>query len=348
MKCVEPEIAPNINFDENGVCNYCRSYKKIQYIGEDTLLKTLKNKIDPDKKYDCIVMLSGGRDSSYVLLKLVKDYGMKVLAVNYENPFSDPQARKNIQNAVKILNVDLVKITQPRKSHERTFRNNVKAWFDKPSPAMAAMVCISCYTMWYYTIQIAKKYDINCIVSGGNPYEEISFKKELLNVSGTETRKNKFSKAFFGVIRELLSNRSYFHPVCVPTMLMGYLFADEYCLGSKILGSDIEKIQLFDYIPWNEDEVISRISSELDWDYPHKFNSSWRFDCRISHLRDYMYYTTMGMFERDDLYSKMIREGVMTRDEALRRLEKENKIYYEEIEDLLKFADLNGNIPKIK
>ena len=89
-------------------------------------------------------MISGGRDNSYVLLKLVKDYHMKVLAVNYEHPFTHPQAIKNMANATKLLNVDLFTIKDKNKQHITTFRNNVKAWFKKPSPAMIPMICISC------------------------------------------------------------------------------------------------------------------------------------------------------------------------------------------------------------
>jgi hypothetical protein len=118
-------------------------------------------------------------------------------------------------------------------------------------------------------------------------------------------------------------------------MIKGFLFANEYCFGSKVMGYSMDRIQLFDYIPWDENEVVSRISSELEWDYPKKLHSTWRFDCRVGHIRDYMYLKTIQMTERDDLYAKMVRGGIITRDEALERLERENKIYYDEIQSLL-------------
>ncbi|KQC13008.1 MAG: ATPase [Desulfuromonas sp. SDB] len=334
-KCVEPESAPHITFDEQGVCNYCKTHKNFSLKGEEALKTILDSCKQKGGKYDCIVALSGGRDSSYVLLKAVKDYGLKVLAVNYCNPFTDPQALKNIENAVKILDVDLVSIEDKNDAHKKTFKNNVKAWFKKPSAATVGMVCIGCKSMWLGIIKTARQYDIQCIISGGNRFEEISFKKELVNVSHDEERENKFKKALVGVITEVSKNPGFFHPICIPTMIKGYLFANEYCPGSKILGYNMDRIQLFDYIPWDEDEVISRISSELKWDYPKKLHSTWRFDCRIGHIRDYMYLKTLQMTERDDLYAKMVREGVITRTEALERLEMENKIHYDEIKDLL-------------
>jgi len=154
-KCVLSEYTPNIVFDEEGVCNYCHSYSKLTYKGESELIKLLDSYRRTDSKYDCIVSVSGGRDSTYILLKLVKDYRMKVLAVNYENPFTDPQAKDNIENAVKELDVDIVSFKLKNNIHERTFRNNVLAWFRRPSPALIPMMCVACKTFWYDVLKIA-------------------------------------------------------------------------------------------------------------------------------------------------------------------------------------------------
>ncbi len=81
-KCVLPETTPKITFNENGVCNYCETYRRFELQGEEKLLKILDAHRNPRKKYECIVNVSGGRDSAYTLLKVSKDYGMKVRAVN--------------------------------------------------------------------------------------------------------------------------------------------------------------------------------------------------------------------------------------------------------------------------
>ena len=334
-KCVLPECTPNIVFSKEGVCNYCRSYHKLSYEGESELLKLLDSHRRTNSKYDCIVNISGGRDSTYTLLKFVKDYHMKVLAVNYENPFSDPQAKANIQNAVKILDVDIVRFKLKNKIHERTFRNNVTAWFRDPSPGLVPMICVGCKTIWWNILKIAKKYDIHCIVSGGNRFEDVSFKKVLLGVSAGEKSETTFIKEIFGILRKTLNNPTYFRPQFIPTTVKGYLFGNPYTIGSRLLGHNVTRIDLFFFIKWNEQKVLSRIKSELNWDYPHKLNSSWRFDCKIGHLKDYMYMRTLGMTEREDFYSKMVREGLMTRDEALLRLKRENKLYMDEIQLLL-------------
>jgi hypothetical protein len=334
-RCVLPESTPGIRLDHDGVCNYCRSYRKLTYKGESELLKLLDLHRRPGSRYDCIVTLSGGRDSSYALLKLVKDYGMRVLAVNYENPFADPQADVNVRNATHKLGVDLVGFKLNHRIHERIFKNSVTAWLKKPSPALVPMMCVACKNLWLEIIKIAKRYDVRLVVSGGNRFEQISFKRVLLGTSADEGAERALIKEIFGILKQTSGNLGYFKPQFIPCLVKGYLFGHPYALGSRLLGRGITGIDLFFYLEWNEQEVLSRIKSELDWDCPRQSNSSWRFDCRIGHIKDYMYLKTLGMTERDDFYSKMIREGQMTREEALERLQVENALYVEHVNQLL-------------
>lgn len=338
--CVLPETAPNITFDKDGVCNFCHSYRKVEYEGESKLREILYSYRKDSNKYDCVVGISGGRDSSYTLLKLVKDYKLKVLAVNYENPFTDPQARINIDNAVQALNVDVVSFKLKNNIHEKTFKHNFTSWLRKPSPATIPMMCIACKLILPNVINYAKKYDVKCVVTGGNPYEYISFKRELLNVPTDENYMNLLTKSFGikgfgGIASEVLKNPSYCHPMCIPTMITGFLYGNPYSFGPRFLTPKINFIDIFHYIPWQEEEVLSRIKQELNWESPKRFSSSWRFDCTVSHLKDYMYMKTLSMTEKDDFYSKMVREGVITREDALMRIKEENKLHINEVQELL-------------
>jgi hypothetical protein len=339
--CVLPATTPNIVFDHNGVCNYCRTYVKFLFKGEEELLKTLDNYRNPHAKYECIVNISGGRDSAYTLLKLKKDYGMKVLAVNYENPFTDEQAKKNIENMVKALDVDIVRFSIASNIHKACFKHNLITWFKNPSPAMVPMMCIGCKIIWKDILRIAKHYHISLIINGGNPYEYTSFKKELLEVSHSENLATTYFKNIRGLVKETLRNSLYLMPKYVPTLLKGYLFNNQYSIGSRLLGKTIKRIDLFHFIEWNEDKIISRISRELDWNYPHHLASTWRFDCKIGHLKDYMYMKTLGMTEKDDFYAKLVREGLMSREAALQRLTVENQIHMDIIEDILTDSELS-------
>jgi len=333
-KCVLPENTPNIVFDENGVCNYCHTYQKFEYKGESALLKTLDSFRRPDSRYDCAVGLSGGRDSSYILLKLVRDYGMRVLAVNYENPFTVPQAKANIENAIRALNVDIVRFQDKNNRHKRIFRDTVNAWFQKPSPALIPIVCIGCKPAWLEIYRIAKKYDIHCIVSGGHPFEVISFKREMVGISRDENPGRAFLKYIYS-LRKILQNPAYLKPSIVLTLMKSYLFGNPHSIGIRLFWPTITWIELFNYVEWNEQEIISRIKSELDWESPPQLKSTWRFDCRVKHLVDFMYMETLGMTDKDEFYAKMVREGLLTREEALHRLQDESRLYFDEIQLLL-------------
>jgi hypothetical protein len=344
--CLLEDTVPSYGIDHGGVCKACRTNKKITYKdgGEARLIKILDEQKERSKnsKYDCVVGISGGRDSSYTILKMVRDYNMRVLAVNYDNPFTDPQAITNMEHIVDTLGVDLVKFKLPRHIHERTFKNNLLAWARNPQPSMIPMICIACKTMMHQTIKIARKNHVTCQVLGGNFFEETSFKKELLNVKDDEFRESSIIEILPGVIEETLKNPRYFHLVCLPVMAEGYFFTSPYSIGSRVYGRNINRIDLFHYIPWDEKEIISRISRELGWESPKKLSSTWRFDCRVSHLKDFMYMKTIGMTEKDDFYSRMIREGILDREEGLKRLEVENKIYYDEIDSVLRLAGIEG------
>lgn len=75
---------------------------------------------------------------------------------------------------------------------------------------------------------------------------------------------------------------------------------------------------MFFYIEWGEREVLSRMTSEIGWDYPREL-STWRFDCKVWILKNFMWSKTIKVTEKDDCHSKMIRGGLITRDEALER-----------------------------
>jgi len=332
-KCVLSENTPSIVFDKDGVCNYCHTYQKFQYKGEAELLKTLDSFRRPDSKYDCLVGLSGGRDSSYLLLKLAQDYGMKVLAVNYENPFTVPQAKANIENAIEALNVDLVRFQDKNDRHKNVCRDTVTAWFQRPSPALIPIVCIGCKPAWLGIYKTAKAHDIHCIVSGGNPFEVISFKKELVGISRDETPNRAFFKYIYS-LREILKNPAYFRPTIILTLMKSYLLSP-YSIGLRLFWPNITWVEMFNYIEWNEQEIMSKIKAELDWKSPPEIKSTWRFDCRVKHLVDFMYVETLGMTDKDDFYAKMVREGLMTREHALQRLQSETKLYFDEIQLLL-------------
>ena len=334
--CIMPDIPGVLTIHEDGVCNQCKNYEFMSLRGEHKLIELLDSHRNTKEEYDCIVTVSGGRDSAYTLLKLVKDYNLRVLAVNYENPFADEQATKNIQNMVKTLGIKIVQFRLKKRIHERVVADNLRTWFKRPSPAMVPVICIGCKIIWPRILKIARDHRIRCVVSGGNPYEYTSFKKELLGVRHDAGLIHTYFLNIFLLAREALLNVSYLRPKYLPVTVKGYLFGNQYAIGSRLLGIGIDKIDLFHYVPWEEDLVLMRIREELDWESPPDLHSTWRFDCRLSHLKDFMYLLSLGLTEKDDFYSKLIREQKISRREVIERIEKENELPIDIIKDLFR------------
>jgi hypothetical protein len=341
-RCGLSSLTPLIEFDEQGECNYCKYHQAITYRGEEEFLSELDFiKKRNDRKYDCIVALSGGRDSSFVLLKMAKDYKLKVLAVTYDNPYTHPVAKKNIENATSILNVDLVTIQPKKDIHRRTFRHNLKAWAKKPSPSVLPLICIACKLMWFDILRLAHKYKIPCIVTGENRFEDTSYVKALLDIPMKENWEKAFFKSIVGMAKGVIRNPRYLKPSFWPTYLKAYFFGDIYALGSRLFVRRMKLLNLFYYIGWREKEIISRIKSELNWESPSEVVSTWRFDCAVAALKDFIHFNIFGVMEKEDLFAKMVREGIITRDEALQRIELENQLQAEICRDLISESDLD-------
>lgn len=114
-RCVYDASVPNIEFDDAGVCNYCKQIDELvaQYgtgsdVGQkrfDEILGQIK-KAGQNKRYDCVIGVSGGTDSSYLIMKAVS-WGLRPLAVHYDNTWNSAIATMNIEKVTREFNVDL-------------------------------------------------------------------------------------------------------------------------------------------------------------------------------------------------------------------------------------------------
>jgi len=114
-RCVMDTTDPDIQFDENGVCNHCREYDEVVrrrvFTGVEGVrnLEQIVNQIKGDgngKQYDCVIGVSGGVDSTFVAYK-AKQFGLRPLAVHLDNGWDSELAVRNIENALKKLDIDL-------------------------------------------------------------------------------------------------------------------------------------------------------------------------------------------------------------------------------------------------
>src|SRR3989338_8841756 len=113
-RCVLDVKVPEIKFDNSGLCNYCKIYEYLeqQYPlnkNSDKKFREIVEKIKRDgknKKYDCLIGVSGGADSTYILY-VVKKLGLRPLALHLDNGWNSEIAVSNIERATNKLNIDL-------------------------------------------------------------------------------------------------------------------------------------------------------------------------------------------------------------------------------------------------
>lgn len=294
-------------------------------LGIEKLSTELKNYKSKKKKYECMVCVSGGRDSTFVLWKIVNDFKMKVLAVTYDSPFLSEQARTNVEFAVKKLNVDHIYWKYPKNVHFNTTKKHFKIWGKSPSSMMIPFLCAHCKSWNFEFYKIAREYEIPLIIFGSNPLETASFKKAGMGGSREYGKLSNIPNILAKSIKELYANPDYLKANWGIVLKM-YLGASHNTPYQRFMNKDINVIRLFDYIGWDEKTVESTIAENLGWKKSTEVEATWRFDCRLDYIRRVLYHSTIGVTEIRDFFSKMIRENMLTRDEALERLKREEKV----------------------
>lgn len=330
-KCVLPETYSNIRFNKEGVCNYCLSHKPIRYKGERALREILDSYRNKGKKYDCIVGVSGGRDSSFVLHSLVKKYGMRVLAYNYESGFTSEQAKRNLRAMIDKLNVDLVQIRS--QIQEKLLKRHIIAWARNPKSEPFPQLCYGC-SMGSHggAYKIARKMKIPLLITGRSQTEFSIFKEVLF--SHLPTRLLSYEKKLTPLKMFLKAVKNPFY--LAPQGLSYYVFANiEFATKGWRVGGDetirglesdryVRVLRFFDYIKHNKEDT-SVIAEKLGWKKSSSLSSSWRFDCQIHSIYTYMFRRELGFSENDEMLSIMIREKLISRDEALRKIKHEER-----------------------
>jgi N-acetyl sugar amidotransferase len=293
---------PDINFDENGISNYYHEFKKgeIEYTlqgieGEkrvDEIIQKIKA-AGKDKPYDCIVGLSGGVDSSYIVY-LAKQYGLRPLVVHFDNGWNSELAVKNIESMVSKLGFDLYTLVV----NWDEFKDIQLAYLK------ASVIDIEVVTDHAITGTIArlcKKHGIKYSLSGSNVVTEFIMPKSWIFNKSDHVNLKAIHKAF-----GLLPLKTY--PI-FNTYLKKYL--------SKYL--TLESISLLNYLPYNKDAVKNLITKELGWrDYGGKHYES----IFTKFYQAYILPTKFGVDKRKAHLSNLILSGQITKQEALEELAK--------------------------
>ena len=280
------------------------------------------------RKYDCIVPISGGRDSAYTLHQMVKKYGMRTLALTVDSGAIMPEGYRNIDRIVKAMGVGHVwlKDDEHIKSAQRNTRIKFHAWMRKPSiNTIVPVLNAGDKTMNLRMYSYAHEHGIPLVIGGNNvgnsSFEQEHFKTGFMGIFPDDYgRYSSFDRVRLSFLFawEFLSNTYNWHWPVFSEYLSG---AFVYFFESFQKPGDVVPVGFYDYVYWNEEEIVGTITGELGWEGSSDTRATWRIDDAAYPLIDYLYYALVGFNEFDEHYSKLIREGQLTREKALARLE---------------------------
>jgi hypothetical protein len=185
------------------------------------------------------------------------------------------------------------------------------------------------------------------LISGGSPLEWTYFKEGFSGIKPTFMKRTFFDRfqlvKFF--VLESLRNRKYLNSSIFDNVLAyKYYYLDV-----------LDPINLFHYLPWDEDVVNNTLINEYNWEVSPDTTTTWRIGDGTASFYNYIYYTVAGFTENDCFRSNQVLEGIISRDEALKRANSENmprfeslKWYFDTIEIDMEYAIKAINqIPKL-
>lgn len=294
-RCIYDERVAAITFDEEGVCNYCRQIDRLRAeygTGTESGWQKLEGIIEEikqagkGKKYDCVIGVSGGTDSSYMVY-LAKKWGLRPLAVHYDNTWNTAISTQNIRKVLHALDVDLYTHVVDNKESDDIFR----AFFRAGVAEIEASTDLALAETMY---RAAFRYGVKYVLEGH------SFVTEGITPVG----RNYFDGQYIRSIHQRFGTR----PMRTYPLMTFSRFLWWSCAAR------IKKIRPLWYIEYSKEEARDFLEREFGWQYygghhlenrmtaffhgiyaPQKFNSDFR----------------------NNTLSALVRNGKMAREEAL-------------------------------
>jgi glutamine---fructose-6-phosphate transaminase (isomerizing) len=339
-RCILPETMPYIQFDDEGVCNYCHNYQPVVSKDRSELDAILDAHRSSDGSPDCVVAFSGGRDSSYGLHLLCAEFDMHPIAYTYDWGMVTDLARRNQARLCGQLGVEHIWISADIKAKRANIRRNVSAWLKNPDLGMIPLFMAGDKQFFWYANETMKNTNIPLMVFATNRLEKTDFKTGFLNIP--PKMENDFIKptamAGFDKLnmiwqysRRFAANPRYFNKSIPDTL---FAFWSYYAIKQ-------DHAFIFDYLDWDEEESDALLIGTYDWEKAKDTDTTWRIGDGTAPFYNYIYKTVAGFSEYDTFRANQVREGIMSREDALARVEKENQPRWQSIREYCQMINID-------
>jgi len=337
--CVYPETKPDLSLDENGICDACRFVDVKDATNWDLRRKELaeifeKFKNKDGSNYDCIIPVSGGKDSTFQTYMVKKEFGLNPLCVSYHLPEFTDLGRKNLEN-LKKLGVDCLEFTPNPEICKKMQKIALIEFGDAQWPEHFGIFTVP--------VQVAVRYNIPLIVWGENSQAEYGgplndMENKYLDSKWCEqygTRVGGQSNSFVGpeVMLKHGIDRKFLNPYIYPS--------DEEIKQVGVTG-----IFLGSFIRWNIKEQLKKVR-DLGFtlhDGPSEgtFTNYENLDNKIQGIHDYFKWLKFGYGRATDNASIQIRLNSINREEAMKLVkEHEGKLPERYLDEFLEQWDMS-------
>lgn len=248
-RCIYDDRVSYINFDENGVCNYCRQIDNLveEYgTGQPKGKKAFEDILEKiraagkGKPYDCIIGVSGGTDSSFMIHQAVKEWGLRPLAVHYDNTWNSAIATQNIARVLQPLGVDLYTHVVNNTEVDDIFR----AFFRASVAEIEAATDLALAEVAY---RAAQKYGIKYTLDGH------SFMTEGITPVG----RNYFDGQYIRSIHKRYGT--------MPIKSYPLMTFERFLFWTVV--ARIQRIRPLWYLDYNKEDARALLESEYGWQY---------------------------------------------------------------------------------
>ncbi len=326
-KCVLPETFPFIKFDEKGICNICNNYKKYE------LEDIIKLKNDIEKHENLVIGFSGGRDSSYGIHLINKEFSKNIVAASYDWGMVTDLARRNQAKVCGKLGIEHIWLSADIQTKRENIKKNLIAWLNKPHIGMLPILMAGDKVWQNKLIETAKLKNNSAILQFQSPFEATFFKYGFAGVKPDFPKMRLLSKfkLFLFYLYNFFTNYKYWNKSIIDSF-MGFF---SFYFRQKAF------LYPYKYYEFNEDVIQTELANSFNWEFDDTTGTSWRIGDGTAPFYNYIYWIYAGFTENDSFRSYQVREGIINRDEALDLLKLENIPRLKRIKEYLELIDLD-------
>ena len=329
--CVLPRAGDLIQF-EGETCTLCADGTTVETATNQMRADELDRFVERIKEdgrgrpYDCVVGVSGGRDSSYMLHQLVRRHGLRCIAGYYRTPYTPDATDANVVRLTERLGVKLVRLDIDTEYHNRWARRAVMLWRKQPTPVHANLTCAPCKQVNKEILKLARQKRVRYLAMGSNRYEAVQLAVGVNTRAAAKKQRGIKLGGFPRLIQAGLAalSRSGSLWRFIPVGLKCVLYITQDAPLLRFLYPEVTTFSYFYLASWDEQECEAALR-ELGWELPPGCDTSWRADCTFAEVKNRMFEEMTGMTYVDAFFSNRIRAGDLTREEALRRMEVEGR-----------------------